>query len=61
MIVNVDQFVTPLVIYCDENGLSLRQGRDLAEWVADELLGAAEERRGYLPPELIDDEGEEGA
>lgn len=59
MIVDVDSFVVPFVIFCDDNGLSLSRGKEVAEMVAEELLSAADDRRYTLPPELVDEEEDE--
>lgn len=39
-------------IYCDENGLTLHEGRDLAERISGELENSADDRVSYLPPEM---------
>lgn len=59
MSVNVDVFVLPFAIFCDENGLSLMQGRALAEQIGEALEYAAEDRRDNLPLELVDDDNED--
>ena len=41
--------VVAFAIYCDECGLTLAEGIELAEDLADELMGAAESRSAYLP------------
>jgi hypothetical protein len=38
-------------VYADTNGLTLEEGRNLAEETNDALIFAAEERAGYLPSE----------
>lgn len=37
-------------IFCDENELTLEQGRQLAEQLGTALADVAEERAAYLPP-----------
>ena len=36
-------------MYCDECGLTLAEGIELAEDLADELMSAADSRSSYLP------------
>lgn len=43
-------------MYCDDNKLSLQEGIDLAERVGEAIAGAADDRRAYLPAELLTEE-----
>lgn len=52
----VEDLMTAFAMYCDENGLTLTQGRGLAEEIGEQLQYAAEERRDYLPPEMVEDD-----
>ncbi len=40
-----------LAMYCDENGLTLDEGVQLAECIGKELENTAEDRVAYLPAE----------
>lgn len=44
----VEDTSVAFVIWCDENGLTLDEGRDLAEKIGDELDSAADSRSAYL-------------
>lgn len=50
-----ENLVVAFAIYCDENNLTLMQGYSLAEDIGDEMEFAADNRRNYLPSEMIDD------
>ena len=52
----VEDAASGFAMYCDENGLTLQEGRDLAERLSDELEHTADERASYLPPEKVDAE-----
>lgn len=41
-------------MYCDDNRLSAEQGDALAEEIGEALAAAADDRRNYLPPDLLD-------
>jgi len=45
----VEQQRVAFAMFCDENGLSLENGRALAGRLADELMNAADYRATYLP------------
>jgi hypothetical protein len=49
---------SPQVLSVDEV-LSQEAGEKLADEISDALIRAAEDRRGYLPPELRRNEGDE--
>ena len=45
----VEDATIAFAMFCDENSLTLDEGRELAEHLADELAHAAESRAVYLP------------
>lgn len=45
----VEQLSVSFAIYCDENGLTLDEGRNLADRIGSELESSADDRAAYLP------------
>lgn len=52
------ELVYSFVSWCDSNTLSLTTGLDLAEKLAEDITEAADDRRLYLPPSLMDEDTE---
>lgn len=50
----VEDSAIAFAMYCDENGLTLQEGRDLAERIGGELENTADDRISYLPPEKVE-------